>query len=245
MYSEYVENLDNEAKQRYIEKIKDINYKDPYLLHNTELSTSASDLPDVTYIDIVNYMVYGVSAYTLEEFKAYKSLQAYNLFSCGWVLNVFAKKMAAMCLVIGKVRHSQRLSEKPLSPWFLANRQGVIQSAHCTCMAGLGESCTHIAALMFFVQYTVLKREEKSVTSIEQYWGKPKKSVDFAQVKDIDFSTPSTSKESAPKEGSSVPEMEDVEFFKFCGQLRDAGCNSALLKVVPGFNDVEIGWLVS
>ena len=43
-----------------------------------------SESPEVTYPDIVNYLVYTQSAYTLAELKAYKSLQGYNYFISGF-----------------------------------------------------------------------------------------------------------------------------------------------------------------
>ena len=48
-----------------------------------------------------------------------------------------------------QVLHSQRMSEKPLQPWIIAEKDGRILAAHCTCMAGFGEACTHVAALFF------------------------------------------------------------------------------------------------
>ena len=39
-------------------------------------------------MDIVNYFVYGVSAYTCDEFRAVKSLNAYKLFVAGWVREI-------------------------------------------------------------------------------------------------------------------------------------------------------------
>ena len=51
--------------------------------------------------------------------------------------------------------HSQRLREKPLIPWVITLTNGEIKSAHCTCMAGLAESCTHIAAILFWIDIKV------------------------------------------------------------------------------------------
>ncbi|WAR13998.1 hypothetical protein MAR_004103, partial [Mya arenaria] len=53
------------------------------------------------------------------------------------------------------VLHSQRLREKPLQPWVIAKPDGVFVAAHCNCMAGLGEACTHVAALLFYVMAVV------------------------------------------------------------------------------------------
>lgn len=43
--------------------------------------------------------------------------------------------------------HSQRLNEKYLSPWIIAKVDGQIECSHCDCVAGLGEVCTHVAAV--------------------------------------------------------------------------------------------------
>ena len=44
------------------------------------------------------------------------------------------------------VKHSQELSAAPLHPWIAAESNGRILCA--SCMAGLGETCSHIAALL-------------------------------------------------------------------------------------------------
>ena len=54
-----------------------------------------------------------------------------------------------------KAMHSQRLRAKPLKPWIICERDGRIVAAHCDCIAGLGEACTHVAALLFAVEATV------------------------------------------------------------------------------------------
>lgn len=54
-------------------------------------------------------------------------------------------------------------------------------------MAGLGEACSHIGALLFYVEHHV----RNTVTSVPAYWMDPGiKSAQYAEVKDIDFSTP-------------------------------------------------------
>lgn len=50
--------------------------------------------------------------------------------------------------------HSQKLSEKPLAPWFVLNASGTeILCSHCTCVAGFGQACTHVASILFALQY--------------------------------------------------------------------------------------------
>ena len=53
-----------------------------------------------------------------------------------------------------KVNHSEKMSEKILTLWVIAEEggnTGKIIIAHCNGMAGLGESCTHVASLLFTI----------------------------------------------------------------------------------------------
>ena len=52
-------------------------------------------------------------------------------------------------VLIASVKHSQRLTTTPIRPWIAAEKNGKILCANCTCMAGLGEACSHISALLF------------------------------------------------------------------------------------------------
>ena len=46
------------------------------------------------------------------------------------------------------MRHSQRANDSLLHAWVIVQRDGVIESGHCTCMAGLCEVCSHIGAVL-------------------------------------------------------------------------------------------------
>lgn len=71
----YKEKLNKEAKLRYLEKIKTINKLDPY--EHKEWSSDLNKLPHVTFPDVCSYLFCGVSAYTFEQFKNDKSLEAH------------------------------------------------------------------------------------------------------------------------------------------------------------------------
>ena len=59
---------------------------------------------------------------------------------------------------------------------------GEILAAHYDCMAGLGESCTHVASLLWVVAVGV-------VTQKSAYWVMPPavRSVAYAPIKEIEF----------------------------------------------------------
>ena len=110
--SEYGERLENHVKCRYLDKIAVIGV-DPASLFNSQLDPEC--LPPVEAGDLVSYLVLETSFYTLQQFKCFKSLEAYNQMVSGFITSVQGKVVSDKFVVIGKVRHSQRMNEAPLS----------------------------------------------------------------------------------------------------------------------------------
>ncbi|KAK7899651.1 hypothetical protein WMY93_020504 [Mugilogobius chulae] len=167
--------LQPEAKLRYLKKIEKIGNVDPYDNKETWSRENPEDLPPLTFPDIFSYLVCGVSAYTANQFRNYKSMEAHVQFTNGWVqdLEVLKPPQCDFVVIRTKVMHSQRLNEPPLKPWVIVSIAGRVECAHCTCMAGVAETCTHVAALLFKVEATVRIRGTKTVTDEPAYWVLP------------------------------------------------------------------------
>ena len=75
-------------------------------------------------------------------------------------------RAAATFSVRAHGRHSQRLSATPLRPWVAVEKIGSVLCAHCNCMAGLGEACSHIAAALFVLEANVQARKSMSCMSL-------------------------------------------------------------------------------
>lgn len=56
------------------------------------------------------------------------------------------------------------LNEKPQSCWIILKVTGEVCYAHCDCMAGLGEACSHIAAILFYLEALVRMQGTKTCT---------------------------------------------------------------------------------
>ena len=72
-----------------------------------------------------------------------------------------------MCV---QVLPSQRMNETPLLPWVIMTSTGEVIAAHCDCMAGLAQTSTHVAALLFKVKAVVRIRQKTTVTAVAAYW---------------------------------------------------------------------------
>ena len=62
------------------------------------------------------------------------------------------------------------MSEKPLTPWIISEPNGKILAAHCDCMAGLGETSSHVASLRWAIAAGIEWRQSLTVTQKSAYW---------------------------------------------------------------------------
>ena len=112
-------------------------------------------------------------------------MDGYNFFVQGWVEKVKVLVQDEFVVLKANVRHSRSISSPLLHPWVAAKR---VICAHCTCMAGLGETCSHTAALLFYASSQM--RKDTSCTSGLCSWLSPSCSkVEYAPISDIDFRT--------------------------------------------------------
>ncbi|XP_061580349.1 uncharacterized protein LOC133446350 isoform X2 [Cololabis saira] len=193
----YREGLGPPERARYKDKLNLLGGHDPYELEQTTWTTDdPTILPKIQYPDIVNYLIFSPSPYTAEDLKAYKGLEAYNQMVCGWVRELMYQQLHERCIVKAKVLHSQSIRETPLEPWVIAEKSGRILGAHCTCVAGLGEVCTHVAALLFLIEEIINLRDSKTVTQEKAYWMLPTalSKVEYKECENIDFTAAKTYK---------------------------------------------------
>lgn len=104
--STYYTTLTGDVKCRYDKKIEIIDNVDPYAILPEECRADIYKLPNITMMDLVNYLILTHSFYTGLQLKAYKSLQAYKHAESGSVQGIFAKQINDEAfVVIGKVRN--------------------------------------------------------------------------------------------------------------------------------------------
>ena len=80
--SDYVKRLKSHVKQKYLEKISPVGINPATLI---DAKLDAQCLPPIEATDFLFYLVIDTSYYTEKQFKAFKSLEAYNqMVSYGW-----------------------------------------------------------------------------------------------------------------------------------------------------------------
>ena len=137
------------------------------------------------------------------------------------------------------MRHSQSLSEPFLLPWVCVEDDGTVLCAHCTCMAGLGEACSHVAAILFAIDVRNRIAEDASCTSVPCWWTDlSSKDALYAPTAEIDFTSPkrklynSGAKIRAVEVPCQKPSANELaEFYEELGECS----NSSILSLQPAF----------
>ena len=83
--SEYYKSLDPAVKRRYLKKISAVGL-DPVTLVGVKLNPDC--LPPIESVDLLSYLVLDTSYYSKEQFKNFKSLEAYTQVVSGFVTYV-------------------------------------------------------------------------------------------------------------------------------------------------------------
>ncbi|CAH3126573.1 unnamed protein product, partial [Pocillopora meandrina] len=98
--SEYAKQLDFPVRDRYLQKIAAIGI-DPVLVEGKDFKPDC--LPPVESTDILCYLVLETSFYSQKQFKAFRSLEAYNQMVSGFIASVQGHIIADKFLVLAKV----------------------------------------------------------------------------------------------------------------------------------------------
>lgn len=149
--------------------------------------------------------------------------------------------------------HSQRLNDTPLKAWVIISSNGEVSSAHCTCMAGLAETCTHVGAVLFKVEATVRCRELKTCTDKPSYWILPSNinKVNSEVGHRIDYTSAAAKRRSMNSilnaetvnrqdfrtcaSNITTPLPTHTDMSHFCADLHKAGGKCVILSVLPEY----------
>ena len=71
----------------------------------------------------------------------------------------------------------------------IAESSGKVLACHCNCMAGLGETCSHVASFLWAVEAGGRMRDSMTVTQKKAYWVllPSVKEVPYAPLSHINF----------------------------------------------------------
>ncbi|XP_003730120.1 uncharacterized protein LOC115928222 [Strongylocentrotus purpuratus] len=187
----YTEQLSYDARHRYKVKLDSVGLeKCPYKHPADVWIDDPKAWPRIEYADVYCYLVESHGPFSHATMKNYRSLEAHQQFQSGWVQTVYHQVTSKGFIIFSAaVKPSQRLNDAAHSPWVATDNTGQVVAAHCTCMAGLGESCSHVAAVLFKVEAAVrLGYTTQACTDVACQWNNRFVSnVEPAKIRNIKF----------------------------------------------------------
>ena len=119
----------------------------------------------LTVIGPVSYLVLETSYYTKGQFKAFKSLQAYNQLVSGFVQSVHGLIIAGKHVVLAMVRHSQKMNDPTVLLWIITEDDGKIY-VHIAADVWLGKGKPAPTLLASYFTLKLLTEYEESLLSL-------------------------------------------------------------------------------
>ncbi|XP_023211357.1 uncharacterized protein LOC111614206 isoform X2 [Centruroides sculpturatus] len=247
MSSEYYKGLDELSRYRYKQKLMFNKQELPDPMDDDLAKMLFHDnvkaWPKITLVDLYAYFVDQLCFYTKQQLKNYTSLESYNYLVSGKVkeITVYPLTDLKICMLKGKIQSGQKKTFQ--HPWAVVQINGVIVSGHCTCMAGLGESCSHLGALLLTIEATVKANEETPCTSLPCSWKKFNREVEPSQISNICFSKSKHNNPFLPNKKQKTdmlshpptPTLLDQKFF--LESLKATGKKTSIMEVTLSESD--------
>ena len=105
---------------------------------------------------IPTFLTFHPSELASKDLSDYKTSKAYSSDAQGWLSSLQLnnlKEDSKFCLLEGTCRPSQKINDTPHKLWLcLCKETGKIYAMHCTCMAGMSQTCNHVAAALFRIE---------------------------------------------------------------------------------------------
>ena len=172
--------------------------------------------PMTLYPDISNFLSFHPSELKSQDLSDYKLSKAYSYYSTGWLYPLSYHPISDArnaSFLKSTCRQSQRINDAPHKLWVcLSKKSGKVMKAHCTCMAGIAQTCNHVATALFRIEATVrtgLTNPSCTTTACE--WLPSNKLVKMTKSKDLKLGRASFGKQSKKTVGPSVRE-DDGKF---------------------------------
>ena len=146
--------------------------------------------PPTLYPDIFNFLAFHPSELASNDLSDYKTSKGYSYYERGWLKPLSFNEISSasqLCLLKTTCRPSQRISDVPHKLWVcIVKKTGKIMSAHCSCMAGIGQTCNHVAAALFRIEAAVrMGLSNPSCTSTTCEWLPNNTQVKPMKIKDL------------------------------------------------------------
>lgn len=188
------EQIFQSIKKEYERRLKGNGIKtDPNAVPDDSWADNVQTWPEIDDGKLFSYIL-RVKAVDVDYIGKYKDQKAYSYWMSGFVDTVYAAKCPSdrtLTFLKGKVCPSQRLRDDPHKVWVCVKGKEDcrVVTSWCTCIAGTGEVCNHVIALLYKVNYAFKKQYiSPACTSVPQGWNQgTRKEVTPSKLENLTF----------------------------------------------------------
>lgn len=121
--------------------------------------------------------------------------------------------------------------------WCIIAKDGSVCTAHCTCMAGLGEVCSHVGAILFAADYANTRKIERSCTDVGAVWPMPSmtQKVPIVPVHEMNWGKSSGHQRASSSHDIGVPLTSEHEFADIMNMISELGYSCPLMRIVQPY----------
>ena len=142
----------SKLREEYEHRLKKINTIDPRSIEEGKWSADVKEWPNMDLGKIFSYIIAN-KEHELEYVGRYKTKKAYSYYSSGFVDIVKTYKNEDIKLIKSRVTPSQSVRNEPHDVWIGISVEGDIICGWCNCIAGMAQTCNHIIAVLYKLEY--------------------------------------------------------------------------------------------
>ena len=120
----------------------------------------------------------------------YKNSKAYRYHKSGLLQPLLYHNLTGsnFCTLTGEYKKSQKCNDLFHKLCIILEKSAISRSCHCTCMAGMSETCNHVAAAIFRVKAAVhTGLTNPSCTSSANEWLPCRKDIEPTKIRGLNF----------------------------------------------------------
>ncbi|XP_061191601.1 uncharacterized protein LOC133199778 [Saccostrea echinata] len=195
--------------------------------------------PNIKIQDVENYLIHSshrtVDAKKMQCYRQY--IRGLNFFKEGYIHKIMMNEISpdsGYCYIRSKCYPSMK--QGVYEQWILMTKKPPfhVQRASCTCPAGLGEGCTHVAGLLFALEGRPVTDDDVPCTSKPCEWNRPsKRKKDTKPVQDMSFKKIKLSGENVKNKKNVNYKVDSIKFRNsLCAKLGN-NSRAAIFYILP------------
>ena len=203
-------------KEAYDTRLRKHGISDPNSLPTEAWKDNIHDWPEVDDGVLFSYIL-GVKAVDTDYIGKYKDEKAYSYWMSGFVDALLVSKDNAdgFTYLKGIVCPSQRVRSEEHRVWVCTKGKGKdckVVTSWCTCVAGTGEACNHVIAVLYKINFAYKKQYiSPACTSVPQGWNRgTRKEVAPSKIRNLTFCKHKKTRKETGKNPMAEQELRKV-----------------------------------